>query len=314
MIKELNSAFSNIFYKDSTHQYFAIDSKKELLSVTKFLGKLKPEFNKKYWTVYKAYEFSGYQVKYIWNSSSYFLAADTYWESSQINTDTGEEEIIKDYQYVQINLSDNHDHLKVTPDQVAEQWRIDSLVGTTRGSYLHNYLENRENRLLDDPQIPTIQDLTTVQQIVFFNSIKSGIKICDSFLEYQAANLVPVAMEYTVADIQLGLAGRFDRLYFNKLTEEYEIWDFKTDKKISHKGRSSNKFKIFNVADCEIEKYSLQTSLYKHIIEKNTGIKLGTSRIVHIDLKNNEYKIHDCKDYTQLIIDKTDEISWSTHL
>lgn len=298
MIVELHKAFKKYSYKDSSHKYIHT-SGKNLVSVTQFLSKIKPEFNRQFWTVYKAYEFSGHNVKYDWKSNTSFFVY--------------EKDLPFGSEYRTVSIYDDHSHLKVTPDQVADQWYQDSLIGTTRGSYLHQYLEDRENRLLDSPDIPIVQGLTTLQQVKFFNSLKQGVNICDKFLQDTFDYLIPAAMEYTIGDIDLGLAGRFDRLYFNTQTNNYEIWDFKTDKKISTVAKGSDKFKIFDITNTDLNKYSLQTSLYKYIIEKNCNLILGQSRIVHIDLKNDEYKIYNCKDYTSLIKEKKDEICWTTY-
>jgi len=125
--------------------------------------------------------------------------------------------------------------------------------------------------------------------------------------------LDPIAIEFMIGDLDLNIAGTFDRLYFNKKSNQYEIWDFKTDKKLDFQNKYQ-KLDLFDLDDCEFEKYSLQTSLYKYIIEKNTPIKLGTSHIVHFKFRDNSYDIIPCNDYTELIKEKLDNgNNWSTH-
>lgn len=294
MIEQLNTAFKDVIYLDSKHQYF-IENKK-VLSVTQFLGKVKPKFRSDFWAVYKAYEFSGYAVKFIWNNYKYFKVF------------TSEE----DFQL--INIEDDHSHLKVTPEEVLAQWKLDSLMGTTRGSFIHDYLENLENRILDEPKIELIDGLTIPQTINYINSFNTAKTLCKSYLEYAKENLVLVAAEYVIGSKQLGLAGRFDRLYFNKMTNEYEVWDFKNDKKIKSSG-GFEKFELFSLSDNEMTKYSLQTSIYKKIIQDAIpDIKIGTSRIVWFDIKNSEYKIIDCIDYTELITTLSNEENWRLYI
>ena len=77
-----------------------------------------------------------------------------------------------------------------------------------------------------------------------------------------------------------------------------EIWDYKTNKAINEKNDYGEKFKspISHLDVCEINTYSLQLSLYKHLIEKNTNLKLGNSYLIWINEANENYKIFKCKD------------------
>ena len=67
---------------------------------------------------------------------------------------------------------------------------------------------------------------------------------------------------------------------------------------------------VFGVSDCTFEKYSLQTSLYKYIIESNINEKIGQSKIVYFNIRNKEWSIIPTTDYSQLIKEKSDEISF----
>lgn len=283
MIIKLHQAFKDITYSDSSHSYYKEGNK--LQSVTQFLSSLKSKFDREFFSVYKAYEFSGLNPKYNWKDH----------QKKQFMLEDG----------TLIYLSDEH-NIKVTPEMVLDQWQIDSETGMARGTYIHNYLECKEQRLLDIPQMPYLNSLDTIQAIRFYNSIQTGVELANQFLEYASNKLVPVAMEYIVGSNTLNLAGKFDRLYWNLEEQEYQIWDFKTDKKIDYTGR--DKLAIFNLPNCEFTKYSLQCSTYKYCIEEGIDEKIGKSYIVHFDIKNKEWKILPCTDYTQLIKEKSDEI------
>lgn len=289
MIEKLHSAFKDITYKDSIHTYYKGD-KSKMVSVTQFLSSIKNKFDREYWSIYKSYEFSGLVPKYNWRDN----------HNRVITLEDG----------TLINLTDDHSTNSVTPEMVLDQWSIDNVTGTTRGSYIHDYLEARESRLLDLPKIPFINQLNTIQTVKFYQSLNVGKELADKYLESIRDYLTPVAMEFVVGSVKLNIAGRFDRLYWNSRDSEYQIWDFKTDKKINYS--SKDKVKIFNLSDCEYTKYSLQTSFYKYIIESETGEQLGSSYIVHFDIKNNDWNIIKCSDYTNLIKEKANEINWST--
>ena len=53
--------------------------------------------------------------------------------------------------------------------------------------------------------------------------------------------------------------------------------------------------------DIDLEIYSLQLSLYKYLIEKNTSIKLGESYLIWMSHNNDNYKIIKTKDRTEYI-------------
>lgn len=295
MIKILQEAFSDIYYLDKDHTYQLADGQK-LKSVTKFLSGLKPPFDIEYWSVYKAYSFSGFKVKPIWGDKTKFLLF------SDPESSHGE------YVY----LDQDHSHLSVTPQQVVDQWNVEKFTGVTKGSYIHNYLDLLETRQLDVPKIE-IPTLGTRETLNYFRSITTAKELCQQYVKDYKDRLIMIANEFVIGDPELGLAGKFDRLYFNKDSGEYEIWDFKTDKQLRYKS-GFGKLNLFDLDDCEFNKYSLQTSLYKYIIEKRTNKKLGKSHIVWFNVKDVKYEIIEAKDFTDLINKTYNENDWATYL
>lgn len=285
MIEQLQTAFKDILYNDYHHKYFTKDGI-ELQSITKFLSGLKPKFNSHFWSTIKAYEFSGYKVKSNWNNVITF-------KLYLPDLDYGAE-------FKEISIYDDHSHLKVQPEDVLAQWEQDGIIGKTRGTYIHNYLELLENRVTDVPKIEIPENLDTAQTINYFNSLKVGKELCLKYVEWAKENLILVAAEFSIGDPNIGLAGRFDRLYYNIQTGMYEIWDFKTDKQIRYKS-NFGKLDRVDLPDCEFVKYSLQTSLYRKIIEDALQVKLGESKIVWFNLKENKYEIIQTENYIDLI-------------
>ena len=105
-------------------------------------------------------------------------------------------------------------------------------------------------------------------------------------------------MELVVGDEDYGLGGMVDCLFYNKKSNMLEVWDYKTNKAINTKNNYGQRFKkpIEHLDVCEINTYSLQLSLYKHIIEKNTNLKIGNCYLIWISEKNKNYKVFKCKD------------------
>jgi len=95
-----------------------------------------------------------------------------------------------------------------------------------------------------------------------------------------------------------------DQLFWNKKTNQIQIWDWKTNKAINMKSDYGNKFKkpISHLDECEFNTYSLQTSLYKYIIEKNTNLKIGDLYFVWLFEGNDNYQVFKCKDMKEEIV------------
>jgi hypothetical protein len=215
-----------------------------------------------------------------------------------------------------------------TPEGVQNDWKLLKDIGLSRGSYLHKLLETRELGL-DDPDVKTFINSNIKQEIdrqsefanrpwdneytLLTETYEKIYSLALLFLE-ENKHLEAIEIERLVGDETINLAGTFDRLYYNSNSNQFEIWDFKTDKKINYSNKYS-KLSIFNLDDCEYNKYSLQTSLYKYIIEKNTPVVLGDSYIVHFSHENNKYETIKAEDYTKLIKEKfEDEYNRPTYL
>ena len=301
MIEQIHKAFKHITYTDKSHQYHDLNTGKELMSVTKFLKSISPAFNVAFWSTLKAFEFSGYKTQYKGNKEYFMITADVDISANRSGSKPLDMVVYPSNDYSMFNLNP-------APEQVREEWRLQGLMGTERGTYIHNYLENLENRILDAPAAPDFSFLPTHRQVKFYQSVLKGKELAEKYVS-ENKFLIPVLMEYVIGDSELGVAGRFDRLYYNENSGDLEIWDFKTDKKIAY----SNKYEKFNCFDldvCEYNKYSLQTSLYRHIIERNTGLELGESYIVHFDVNNDGYSIIK----TENFIDKLKYDNWTTYI
>jgi hypothetical protein len=99
-------------------------------------------------------------------------------------------------------------------------------------------------------------------------------------------------VEWVIGDVTLGLAGTCDTLLWNPDGETFHIWDWKTGKKFETGNPWENMLAPFgHHSSCELVHYSLQTSLYRLIIERNTPLRLGDSYLVHL-ASTGEYQVH----------------------
>ena len=283
---ELFYKFQHIKYSDQKHLYFI--GGKRLLSITQFLKRIFPEFNSDFWSMYKAIQKTGIAVKPHFTKDG-MSTEIIYCDGVPYSVDSLKE---------------------IYSDEIKEMlidWKQKSNIGTLRVTYVHNQLEQHEKGLLDLIPRPCLDNV---------EGFNKSIELCDTLIiEYLTTNthLKPIALEFKVGDEELGLAGTFDRLYFNEISNQLEIHDFKTDKDIKTKSKYG-KVKMFDVDDCEFNKYSLQTSLYKFIIEKNTNLKLGDSYVTHFNLKEGKLEYYKCIDFTEQIKQHSNEQYWSTYI
>jgi hypothetical protein len=272
--------FSNFLYDDFDHSYTHDITKEKLTSVTQFIGKLKPPFDSEYWSCYKAFQKAGYKP---------YLSDGGFSVNKQL--------IIPG-----VTNLDKY-NIKEVQEEILKEWKTLNEDGTDRGSFLHNLMEDLDNR-----------DYTKYKEVITTSEDPYYIQLSHLAYKFKQETkefLYPILKEFTVGDLDYGIAGKLDRIYYNENSGEYEVWDFKTDKKLKYSNKYQ-KIALFNLDDCEFDKYSLQTSLYKHLIEKNTGIKLGVSYVVHFDKLQNLYNIIECIDYTQLIKNTLDGSHIST--
>jgi len=179
---------------------------------------------------------------------------------------------------------------------VIADWDLKRDISTVKGTLVHNMAENWWNNKAF-PYDPTIPIKSFGHDI-----IKEKFEKCEllfkKFWADASENLIPVKMELVVCDHDYELAGMVDCLFYNKKSGMLEIWDYKTNKEIKKKNDYGQMFKdpISHLDVCEINTYSLQLSLYKHIIEKNTNLKIGNCYLIWINESSDNYKIFTCKD------------------
>jgi len=187
---------------------------------------------------------------------------------------------------------------KLDVNDVIADWDLKRDISTVKGTLVHNMAENWWNNK-SFPYDPSVAVNAFGLDIIKENYDKCEI-IFKKFWADASENLIPVKMELVVCDHDYEIAGMLDCLFYNKKSTMLEIWDYKTNKAIKEKNDFGERFKspISHLDVCEINTYSLQLGLYKHIIEKNTNLKLGNSYLIWINENNENYKIYKCKDLT----------------
>jgi hypothetical protein len=160
---------------------------------------------------------------------------------------------------------------------VIDEWDNIRIESTSRGSELHKYAEMR---FLSKKYIPE----------------EKASPLCNMFDKFYSDvkdRLIPVKLEFVVGDEEFLVGGMLDKLFYNTTAKALQIWDYKTNKEILRHSKYKNKMlgELSHLQECEFNTYSLQLSIYKLIIERNTNLKLGNSYIVWINDANEKYKV-----------------------
>ena len=113
--------------------------------------------------------------------------------------------------------------------------------------------------------------------------------------DYKKLNNIELFSEVIVYSIELGIAGTIDLLAFNKSTNQYEIVDWKTSKKINKESFNRKvgiKPESKKIMDCNYYHYALQLSLYRYILEQYYDLQIQNQIIIQLQSdRANEYEL-----------------------
>jgi ATP-dependent exoDNAse (exonuclease V) beta subunit len=159
-------------------------------------------------------------------------------------------------------------------EEVLAAWEDKKVVSQQRGTLVHDYIE-RSLRGEPEHTDPFLRSNRRLPEMDAF----------DEWWSDQAGRLDIIGTELMIADAALGIAGTLDTLVHSRATGELHILDWKTNSRFSTTNRWQNLLPPFDdLPDCELATYSLQTSLYRLILERSVlrGRELGDSYIVHL--------------------------------
>ena len=183
----------------------------------------------------------------------------------------------------------------LTQKEVLRGWEFINKKGTMKGSAIHDYAECLfQNKVFPYPEQLMLDEFG-------FDPVWEEYKITkkhvDKFYADVQGKLIPIRTEMVVYDRESLIGGMVDMLFYNKKAKCFQIWDWKTNKKFDKEMKSRHlKDKLYMLEESDLELYSLQLAMYKHIIEKNTGLKLGQSYVVWFSHNNDSYEVIKCKD------------------
>ena len=174
--------------------------------------------------------------------------------------------------------------LGITKEEMLKQWEETRNKGTELGSKVHKYIEDFYNGL--DPELPDEND------------VKSRCEKFHQIYNKKLNKLTFISAENKIFYEKYNLAGMVDMLYFYK--GEVIMGDWKTNKKISTDKDYcyNNLLNVFSdEKENELNKYSIQLSIYKYILKKVANIDVSYCFICHIP-EDGDAVLYTCKDYT----------------
>lgn len=174
--------------------------------------------------------------------------------------------------------------------KVKRAWNFINRKGTMKGSIIHDYAENAIlNKVFEYPEQQIYNEFGFDPIYPEYIITKKHV---DNFLRLSKDKLIPIKTELVVYDKESKVAGMVDLLFYNVRENELQIWDHKTNKKLSKNNPKKQLLGSLSVLDdCDLETYSIQMSLYKRIIEKNTSLKLGKSYLAWYSHNNSNFEI-----------------------
>lgn len=189
------------------------------------------------------------------------------------------------------NNLDCGSYLPDTKEAVLEEWRIENLHSTIKGSMIHEYAQSlwqQKEYTFDYSEVPQEIDLVR---------LKSDLEI----LKKQAENFYDdykdmyslIGCEMYLGDEDYDECGATDQLMFNNYTEELAIWDYKSNKEIVYNTKYNQKMKVplQKYDDVNYVHYSLQLYDYAYKITKNTGFEVKEKMLIHFDTNKDNYTI-----------------------
>ena len=124
------------------------------------------------------------------------------------------------------------------------------------------------------------------------NAFNTITPIVDKFCRDIRGKLIPIKSEVVMGDRELWIGGMADQIFYNTKSGMLEIWDWKTNKKIDTYSNFKLEGSLSYLDSSKLTVYSLQLSLYKFMLEKNTNLKFGDNYICWFNEKNTSYVVH----------------------
>lgn len=175
---------------------------------------------------------------------------------------------------------------------VLAEWDKARDMSMAKGTRVHEWIARKLMGKEEPPQ--TDMFLALNQQLPEMNAF-------DRFWTEKPNETPVIQVEWVVGDAELGIAGTVDAV-LNGPYQQPSIFDWKTGKEFKTENLFQKLLPPFDdLDDCDLSSYSLQLSLYRLIVERNSDNQLRDSYIVHLT-SEGEYIIHRALDLRERLL------------
>lgn len=191
--------------------------------------------------------------------------------------------------------------------QIKEEWERNRDYSATLGTILHKYIECFYTKQPFD-----IKELNVTlgfdEKTKLKDNLPTLIQQFDCFYE-ENKHLLNIKNELVVGDLEdTKICGMLDMLAYNTKTQELEILDFKTNKKMQRVTPFGKLFYPFErFTEGELNEYTIQLNVYKYFVEKYTNLKIEKLKVVWFNNQNLKYQIFELEglqEEIKLMIDR----------
>jgi len=179
----------------------------------------------------------------------------------------------------------------ITVQEILAEWDANRDESIIRGNRVHAYIQNALEGTSDGDQFLALNEKLPEESAFdnLWDKIKDRVSVR--------------GCEWVVGDEKLGIAGMVDAFFLNNETGAYHVWDWKTGKRFA----SSNKYQKLkppfdDLDECELNTYSLQASLYRLIVERNSQYEVADSYIVHFQ-QDGHFRIYKALDLRERLLE-----------
>lgn len=266
---DIDKRNGNLAFNEENHLYWNVNDNEKYISVTTLIHRFTNEFDKEFWSAYKALE--KLLSKASWNIE----------KKSLLNTKKFNKEILNLY-----NISEND--FNKEQQSILDAWDEENRKSCERGTKIHADLENSFYKAGKN---------VSLQRFGIGGKFECKKDYSELDLEYG------VYPEYLISrtsdDGILKIAGQVDLIV--KSGNEIIICDWKTNKKIEQKSffntktKSSTKMKypLNTLDDVNFYHYTLQLSTYAWMLQKiNPEFIIKDLILVHFDHNGNQTIYH----------------------
>ena len=234
----------NVAFENESHKYWNVEDNKQYISVTTLIHRYTQEFDKNFWSAYKALE-------KLLPKESWAIE-----KKSLLSTKKFNKEILDIYNISELDFNK-------AQQGILDAWDEENRKSCERGTKIHSDIENS---FYNHPK-----DIS-LQKFGLGGKFECKKDYSELDLEYGVYPEYLISIESK--DKVLRLAGQIDLII--KQDNEITIVDHKTNKKIDLKSgfdtntKSSAKMKypLNNLMDCNYYHYSLQLSTYAWMLQK----------------------------------------------